>query len=127
MSMSLDTSELDAFAGELAKAAGRIKSAVQPTLSKAGLNVKDAYQAQAQGSRDAGLRRLAGTISYDITPDGMSVEIGPDRGRGGAAGLAGFFYGWPNGGGGAGDLDGPLEAEAPLLAKYAAEAIEGLL
>lgn len=127
MSMNLDTSELDAFAADLVAAASRIKSAVQPTLSKAGMNVKDAYQEQARGSRYKGFHRLAGTISYDILPDGLTVEIGPDRGRGGGAGLAGFFYGWPNGGGGRGDLDGPLEAEAPQLAKYAAEAIEKLL
>ncbi len=63
-------------------------------------------------------------MSYDILPDGMSVEIGPDRARGGGAGLAGFFYGWPRGGGGSGDLDGPLEQEAGVLGRFAAEAIE---
>lgn len=125
MSAHLDTSELEAFATRLGVAAGQVRRAVQPTLSKAGLNVKDAYAAQARSSRH--FRPLAHTVSYDILPDGMSVEIGPDRARGGGAGLAGFFYGWPRGGGGSGDLDGPLEQEARVLGRFAAEAIEGLL
>ena len=127
MSVHFDNSELEAFSAELARVAGRVAEAVRPTLSKAGLNVKDAYAAQARGSSNRGFQRLASTISYDIMDDGMSVEIGPDRARGGAAGLAGFFHGWPNGGGGGGDLDGPLEAEAEQLGKYASDAIQGLL
>ena len=127
MSVHIDDSELQAFAAELGRVPSQIKGAVAPTLSKAGMNVKNDYAAQARGSRDAGLRRLAGTVSYDVLPDGMSVEIGPDRQRGGGAGLAGFFFGWPNGGGGGGDLDAPLEAEAEALGKYASEAIRDLL
>ena len=127
MSVHIDDSELQLFAADLALAASRVTEAVRPTLSKAGLNVKDAYAAQARGSRNAGFRRLAGTVSYDIIDDGLSVEIGPDRARGGAAGLAGFFLGWPNGGGGGGDLDGPLEAEAEALGKFASDAIRDLL
>ncbi len=127
MSINIDDSELQAFATELGRAAGQVADAVRPTLSKAGLNVKDAYAAQARGSSNRGFQRLAGTVSYDIIDDGMSVEIGPDRARGGAAGLAGFFHGWPNGGGGGGDLDGPLEAEAEVLGKYASDAIRDLL
>jgi|SRR5690606_28390597 len=127
MSMSLDTSELDAFADDLAAAAARIKPAVRPALDEAGQNVSDAYTAQTRASRTKGFHRFGDTISHEVLPDGMTVEVGPDRGRGGAAGLAGFFYGWPNGGGGRGDLDGPLEAEAPRMARQAAEAIERLL
>jgi len=127
MSAHIDDSELQAFAAELGRAAGQVADAVRPTLSKAGLNVKDAYAAQARGSSNRGFQRLAGTISYDLVGDGLSVEIGPDRARGGAAGLAGFFHGWPNGGGGGGDLDGPLEAEAEVLGKFASDALRDLL
>lgn len=127
MSVNIDDRELQAFAAELAAAVGQVANAVRPTLSKAGLNIKDAYAAQARGSRDGGFRRLAGTITYDIVDDGFSVEIGPDRSRGGAAGLAGFFLGWPNGGGGGGDLDGPLEAEAEVAGRHAADALRELL
>lgn len=127
MSATLDTSELDAFAAELAAAASRVKSAVRPALNDAGQNVSDAYAAQTRASRTKGFHRFGATISHEVLADGLTVEVGPDRGRGSAAGLAGFFYGWPNGGGGRGDLDGPLEAEAPLLARNAAEAIERLL
>lgn len=123
MSVHFDDSELRDFSADLSSAAGRIRQAVEQTLSRAGLNVKNAYAAQARGSRH--FRPLAHTVSYDV--DGLSVEIGPDRQRGGGAGLAGFFYGWPRGGGGGGDLDGPLEAEAQVLGRFAAEAIEGLL
>lgn len=64
MSAHLDTSELEAFATRLGVAAGQVRRAVQPTLSKAGLNVKDAYAAQARSSRH--FRPLAHTVSYDI-------------------------------------------------------------
>lgn len=127
MSAHIDDSELRAFAQDLAAAAGRVADAVRPTMSKAGLNIKDAYAAQARGSSNPGFRRLGGTISYDLIDGGFGVEIGPDRSRGGAAGLAGFFLGWPNGGGGGGDLDGPLEAEAEVAGRYAAEALGDLL
>src|SRR5690625_4827063 len=125
MTVHIDDSELQAFAADLCVAASQIKQAVRPTLSKAGLNVKNAYQAQVRGN--SRLRAISPTISYDIEPDGLGVEIAADRQRGGGAGLAGFFYGWPNGGGGRGDLDGPLEAEAPVLGKYASEALRDLL
>lgn len=127
MSAHIDDSELRAFAQDLAAAAGRVADAARPTMSKAGLNIKDAYAAQARGSSNPGFRSLGGTISYDLIDGGFGVEIGPDRSRGGAAGLAGFFLGWPNGGGGGGDLDGPLEAEAEVAGRYAAEALGDLL
>ena len=127
MSAHIDDSELRAFAADLAAAVGQVADAVRPVMSKAGLTIKDAYAAQARGSSDPGFRRLGGTISYDLIDGGLGVEIGPDRSRGGAAGLAGFFLGWPNGGGGGGDLDGPLEAEAEVAGKYAADALRDLL
>lgn len=125
MSAHIDDSELEAFAQELETAASQVKQAVRPTLSKAGMNVKNAYQAQAGAAHR--LRFIKPSISYDLIDDGLSVEIGPDRQRSPGAGLAGFFFGWPGGGGGQGDLDGPLEEEAERLGKYASDAIRDLL
>jgi len=125
MSAHIDDSELRAFADELGVAASQVKDAVRPTLLVAGRKVRDGYRDQVRG--DSRLRAIAPSITYDVVDDGMSVEIGPDRQRHRGAGLAGFFHGWPGGGGGQGDLDGPLEAESQVLGRYASEALRDLL
>lgn len=118
--MEVDTSELRALSVDLGSAASKVLPDVRATVKKAAQVLKEDYSGQAAGSS---LRGIAHTITYDIANGGLEAEIGPDRSRGGGAGLAGFFLGWPNGGGGGGDLDGPLAREGATMMRFLDDAL----
>ena len=112
-----DNGQLRQLVQDLGKAAAGIEQRVDKVVEGSTRNVRENLQAQADGSESLGA--IGGTITYESAwKVGMvRYELGPDRSVGGGASLLGFFFGWPNGGGGKGDLDGPLRAEAPRMAK----------
>lgn len=116
--MSADA-ELRAFADDLGKIAVQAVPEANKVLEKGALNIKNGLVSNLQGSRS--FKGMAGSISYDPKFSGLTslgFVIGPDKARrGGALGNIAFFG--TSRGGGTVDLEGPLQAEAPV--------IEGLL
>lgn len=111
--MDIDTSELRTFGADLDRAAARALSVadLDPIVKRAAQGLKDDYAAQAQASPH--FKGMAGSFSYDshYLPGVVQYEAGPDKSRrGGALGNI-FFFGGANGGGGTGDLDGPIEKQ----------------
>ena len=125
--MDLDLSEVRQLATDLGKVPGRVVPEVEKVTSKGALNIKNDLAAQASGSTH--FRGMAGSFSYDMKfgLGSIEAEIGPDKGRrGGALGNL-FFFGGANGGGGTGDIDGPLKAEEPRYLKALGDITEKLL
>lgn len=128
MAIAGDFSELHRLVIDLDAAAARVLPEVREVIQRGSLNIKNEMIADAKGSPH--FRSLASTISYDteVSLRGeISAEIGPDRGRGGAAGLAGAYFGWPGGGGGTLDIDKPLRSEEPRLLKALGDLGKGLI
>lgn len=122
-----DFSEVTKFAADLGKVPARVLPEVDKVTKKGAQNLKAAYTAQAAGSTH--FKGMAGSISYDSAYGLNSVgyEIGPDKSRrGGALGNI-FFLGGANGGGGTGDLDGPLAEEEPRYLSALGDVFGGLL
>ena len=136
--MSADASELDG----LAKAFRAIPAAMVPKLrgvvAKSALNTKNAMRADVKKSTHFRGKKKPGldsTIDYDLKvlqcggDAVIEAEIGPNRSRGVAAGLAGIaYYGTSRPGGGTvrNPEDAMLE-EAANFYEYAFKATEGLL
>ena len=129
--MSIDDSELRAFAVDLTRAGAGAAAAVRPVVSKGALNIKNQLVEEMSASRSFGA--LAPSITYDLDDDGLGAEIGPTK-RSGGAGTSnlGFganiaYFGTSRGGGTVPDPQGALDAEAPRFEKAALDVIEGLL
>ena len=107
--MSVDTSELRAFATELSRVAPEVARAVPAVVKKGANNVKSSMQADFRESRSFG--HIARTVTYDTTVDatGVEAEIGPDKSRGGGASLAHIAY-WGGANGGGGTVRDPAHA-----------------
>jgi hypothetical protein len=122
-----DFSQVAALAAELGKVPARALPEVDKVTKRGAQNLKDAYTAQAAGSEH--FHGMAGSVSYDRMYGVGSVgyEIGPDKSR--RAGALGnlFFFGGANGGGGTGDLDGPLAEEEPRYLSALGDVLRGLL
>lgn len=125
--IDIDTHEFRVLAGDFAAGAARLLPLVDGVMKKGAQNVKDAMVADATSS--GSFHQIGKTISYDraVSLTEIGYEIGPDRRRGGAASLAGAYFGWPAGGGASLDLDGPLRAEEPGLVKALGDALGGVL
>lgn len=78
-------SGLDGLAADLARAAREAPDEVRKVTQKGLLNIKKDWQATWSGHPR--IRMLPGTITYDSqqTGDKVSGEVGPERGRTGAA------------------------------------------
>ncbi|MHA7132541.1 hypothetical protein [Oerskovia turbata] len=126
-SIELDARELTALADDLSHLPAAALAKVRPVLQKGALKIKNQLQSEASGSRHFG--KIAPTVSYDTTetPSAIEAEIGPDRGRGGAAGLAGAYFGWSRGGASLPDPVLALEAEAPLVERFLSGLLEDSL
>lgn len=122
--MAVDSSELDSLIHDLSRAGPVLAPKVRGIVSKGALNVKNRMQADAKGSQHFG--QLAHTIDYDlnVTADGVSADIGPNKERGGSASLAGIAYFGTSRPGGATVPDPvlALEEEAPRFVQNLAEA-----
>lgn len=122
-----DFSQVAELAADLGRLPGKALPEVDKVTKKGADNIKRALAAQASGSEH--FHGMAGSFSYDSMYGLGSVgyEIGPDKSRrGGALGNL-FFFGGANGGGGTGDLDGPLYDEEPRYLSALSKITEGLL
>lgn len=123
--VSIDTSEVFAFAAELGRIPGRVVPDVDKVMKKAAQNLKDDYNEQAAASTH--FKGMAGSVTYDRASGigQVGYEVGPDKGRrGGALGNI-FFFGGSNGGGGTGDLDGPIRGEGDRTVGELGKVVEG--
>ena len=125
--MEIDTSELRKFAADVESESKSLPNEARAVVKKAAQVLKEDYASQASGSPH--FKSLAHTVSNDMSGNAFfsEAEIGPDKSRGGGAGLAGFFLGWPNGGGGVGDLDGPLATQGASMMKHLDAALGKIL
>lgn len=125
--IELDMRELTDLSGELSRLPGEALARVRPVFQKGALNIKTQLQSEASGSRH--FRQIARTISYDTRESSSAIEaeIGPDRDKGGGAGLAGAYFGWSRGGGTLPDPVLALEAEVPDVERFLGELLEGQL
>jgi len=124
--ITVDTSQLQRLAADLGRAPGRLQPQVEATLKRGAQNIKDAYVAQARGSRH--FKGMAGSFAYDRFGFARTIgyRVGPDKNReGGALGNV-FFFGTSRGGG-SGDLTGPLEAEVVPVTQALERAMRGIL
>ena len=102
--MSADSSELEALAADFDKVPARMVPKVRGIVSKGALNIKTQMRREAAGSAHFGM--IADTINYDLVVGefagdaSIEASIGPNPTLGGAAQLAGAYYGWSRGGGG---------------------------
>ena len=110
--ISFDSSELLRLAADFGRATKDLLPDVDKVVKKGAQNLKDAYVAQARGSS---FRGIVPSISYDsdYRPGRVQYEIGPDKDRSGGPLGNLYYFGGAHGGGGTGDLDGPLQGEAP--------------
>ena len=113
--MIIDDLELRGLIADLGKVPGRAVKPLDAVVKRGAQNLKDEYNGQFARSRH--FKGAAGSVTYDSTTSigRISYEVGPDKER--RAGALGnlFFFGGANGGGGTGDLDGPVDAEEPRM------------
>lgn len=114
----------DADARRIAANIGKVRASavkdVDAVVKKGAQNIKQGLEEGIRVSEH--FRGMAGSISYEAQ-NGLgrvSYEVGPDKNRRGGA-LGNVFYFGTSRGGGTGDLDGPVEAEAPNLEKHLAD------
>lgn len=119
--------ELRRFITDLAAASKAAVSEVDPVMKKGAQNIKDAMNADLAASRH--FKGAAGSVTYDsrYSVGVVGYEIGPDKGRRGGALANIAYFGGSNGGGGTVDVDGPLQAEAPVIESQLGDVIERLL
>lgn len=121
--MSADFSELRELSADFGRATSGVLDEVDKTVKKAAQNLKEDYRSQAEASSFRGMSR---SFSYDrlLRIGKVSYEVGPDKSRtGGPLGNL-FFFGGAHGGGGTGDLDGPLADEEPRLTSALGDILE---
>ena len=136
--MSADTSDLDRLARDLTKIPAAMVPKMRGVVAKSAVNTKKAMVADVRRSKHFRGKKKPGldaSIDYDLKVLGfggdavIEAEIGPNRSRSVAAGLAGIaYYGGSRGGGGTvrNPEDAMLE-EAPNFYEFAFRATEGLL
>jgi len=118
---------LRSFAAELGKVASGALDDVDKVVKRGAQNLKDEYARDAESSSH--FSSVAPSISYDrhYGIGSVGYDVGPDKGRAGGALANIFYFGSPRGGGGTGDLDGPLDREAPRMMKALDDLLGGLL
>lgn len=131
--MSLDDSQLRQFNKDLGLVPGRLIPEVKEVLKKGAVNIKGALQKDLRAS--SSFKHAARSVDFEelgsaaFGQSHYAVEIGPNKSRHPAAGLAGFaYFGGAMGGGGT--VRDPAEAladEAPAVEEYMAKIWEGLL
>jgi len=136
--MSADTSDLDGLARDLRKIPALMVPKMRGVVAKAALSTKQAMVKDVRRSKHFRGKKKPGldaSIDYDIKvlqfggDAVIEAEIGPNRAKSVAAGLAGIaYFGGSRGGGGTvrNPEDAMLE-EAPNFYEYAFKATEGLL
>lgn len=114
---SIDFSELRVFAADLTHAADDVAMKAPGVIAKGAVNIK--AQLREEMGRSKSFGKLAPSIGYDLTDDGLEAQIGPKKRAGAGPTKAGTganiaYFGGANGGGGTvPDPQGALEAESP--------------
>lgn len=134
--IDIEVEGFDELAREFADTEPRVQREMPRIMRKAGVNIKDEWNAAASRSRHF---RIAGTVTFDenLHFGAMhEVEVGPDRSvgrragkRSGPAGLAGIaHFGGANGGGGTlGDPQRFADAEGPRLEQAMSDLVDKVL
>lgn len=126
--MSIDDSELRAFAADLSSAPSRLVPKVRAVVKRGAVNVKRQRQQEFGASRS--FKGVARAESFDILEDatGVEAQIGPTKGPGEPGNLANIaVFGTSRGGGTVPDPQGALDAEIPGFMKALGDAMEGSL
>lgn len=125
--MNIDDHELRELIVDLGKAPGKAVKPLDAVVEKAAMNIKTDLNDQASGSKH--FKGIAGAVTYDSTTSigRISYEVGPDKARRGGALWNIFLFGGSNGGGGSGDLDGPVDAEEPRMIENIEKVVKGAL
>lgn len=83
--MSADVSALEALAAAIAQAAAEVDRRAERVVSRGAVNIKSGWRANAAATAGAHARLYPMSIGYDppvVVPGvGVSVRIGPDKGR----------------------------------------------
>ena len=124
-SVSVELSEVRAFARELEDAPLKVVREIVPVVRKGAVNIKSDMQADLRGSSNAGFRHVASTVSYDVLDGGFGVEVGPSKPAGALANVA--YFGTSRGGGTVADPGGALQAEIPRFEKAIDDILGGML
>ena len=124
-SVSVELSEVRAFARELEDAPLKVVREIIPVVRKGAVNIKSDMQADLRGSSNAGFRHVASTVSYDVLDGGFGVEVGPSKPAGALANVA--YFGTSRGGGTVADPVGALQAEVPRFEKAIDDILGGML
>lgn len=124
-SVSVELSEVRAFARELEDAPLKVVREIIPVVRKGAVNIKSDMQADLRGSSNAGFRHVASTVSYDVLDGGFGVEVGPSKPAGALANVA--YFGTSRGGGTVADPVGALQAEIPRFEKALADLLGDML
>ena len=119
--------DLRSFAVELGKVASEVLPDVDKVAKRAAQNMKDEYAQEASSSGH--FSSVGPSWSYDRAYGVGSVgyELGPDKGKAGGALANIYYFGSPRGGGGTGDIEGPLDREQPRMMKALDDLLGGLL
>ena len=116
--IAFDTSDLDAFAGELLKVGPEVAAGIRPVVQRGALQIKKDWQAALAESTH--FKGVSHTPTYDtkMSGDGAEAEIGPrtaGRVPGDLVSIA--HFGGARGGGGITDPQEFLNEEAPRFEK----------
>lgn len=129
--ISVDASEVRAYAAQLTQAPPLVERGVRAVVSRGALNIKNDMNAQLRKSKH--FKGIAGSVTYDMRSSSafgggaIEAEIGPDHAKGGALANVAYF-GTSRGGGTVEDPQEALAREEPnfldALADLAAEAVQ---
>ena len=126
MSISIDTSELEAFGASILGGTVARRVLISAAVKKGAQNVKESIEADLQASSNRAFRRIR--IQYDMQTvgNGIAADISPNDG--GAGDLANIAFFGTSKGGGTHRFYEHAEDELPKLAEYVEKAgTEGAL
>ena len=127
-SVTVDTSEVDAYVLELGDVPSSLARHLVPVVKRAAQNVKTEMQSNMRASGNAGFRQIANHISYDDIsgPPTIETEIGIDKGGAGSLGNIAVYGTWKGGG----TREAPevhAQKELPAFESAALAAVEALI
>lgn len=125
--INIDASGLRALAVDLGKVPGRLVPKIDAVLKRGALSIKDDLNQQLADSPH--FKAAAGSVTFESTTSvgRVSYEVGPDKERRAGALANIFFFGGARGGGGTGDLDGPVDAESERVSEHLSKIVGDIL
>lgn len=98
--VSVDTSEVDAYVLELGDVPSSLARHLIPVVKRAAQTVKTDLQEDMRGSSNSGFRQAANHVAYDDIsgPPTIETEIGIDKGDAGSLGNIAVYGTWKGGG-----------------------------